>query len=260
KCLVMVTDGVCIGHPCCSQHNCKVPLHKSKDRFCPVHANLESVCSIVDCERPVLEGLLTCDNVEHQEIERLHREKGQSRFQLYQPPANAKKVRAKFTCSRTHNEQLAVAPCGMIIGWDMMFGAEGIASIAEFIKRTFRFKALKPDHIFFDNNCSLAQHIKLDPYFSNIGLTVDVFHFKSKHKETHTFCQEHCNPAVYPELIGEDGQGWFFNSSVAEQVNVWIGGYHAICREMLVDKYDFLLDQMILCRNRATRAKLEAQG
>lgn len=79
----MVTDGVCIGHPCFSQHNCKVPLHKSKDRFCPVHANLESVCLIVGYERPALEGLLTCDNVEHQEIERLHWKKEQSCFQLH---------------------------------------------------------------------------------------------------------------------------------------------------------------------------------
>ena len=121
-------------------------------------------------------------------------------------------------------------------------------------------EAIKPDHIFFDNNCSLAQHVKLDPYFDHIGLSVDVFHFKCKHKETHMFCQENCNPAAFPELISDDGKGWYFNSSVAEQTNVWIGGYHAMCREMLVDKCDFFLDQMILRRNRMMRAKLDAQG
>jgi hypothetical protein len=88
---------------------------------------------------------------------------------------------------------------------------------------------LKPNHIIFDNNCGLAQHVKGDPFFENIGLSVDVFHFKSKHKETHMFCQENCNPAAFPELLGIDGKGWFFNSSVAEQTNVWLGGYHAIC-------------------------------
>lgn len=47
------------------------------------------------------------------------------------PPATAnQKIRAKFTRSRTHNEQLAVAPCGMILGRDTMFGAEGVASVA----------------------------------------------------------------------------------------------------------------------------------
>ncbi|KAN0096936.1 hypothetical protein V8E55_001382 [Tylopilus felleus] len=311
KCSVAVMDGVCISHPCCSRHNCHVPLRSGKDCFCPIHARLENVCLIVGCERQVLEGHLTCKSAEHQEIERCHREKGQSCFQLRdrlqractahsashtstsralsqltanendneeftvhssghvtahsledvsthqdQPLANTRKVCAKFTRSRTHNGQLAVAPCGMILGRDTMFGAEGIASVAEFIKRTFHIEALKPDHIFFDNNCLLAQHVKADLYFCNIGLTVDVFHFKTKHKETHMFCQEHCNPAVFPELIGADGEDWFFNSSVAEQVNIWIGGYHAICRKMLVDKYDFFLDQMILRCNHATKAKL----
>ena len=41
-----------------------------------------------------------------------------------------KKLQAKLTCSQTHNEQLAIAPCGMILGRDTMFGAEGVASVA----------------------------------------------------------------------------------------------------------------------------------
>jgi len=52
----------------------------------------------------------------------------------------------------------------------------------------------------------------------------------------------------------------FFNSSIAEQTNVWLGGYHSICREMLVDKYNFFLDEMILRRNRMTREKLMKEG
>ena len=68
-----------------------------------------------------------------------------------------------------------------------------------------------------------------------------------------------CN--IYVCISGRfDGKGWFFNSSIAEQTNVWLGGYHAICWEMLVDKYDFFLDQMILHRNCITKAKLETQG
>ena len=46
------------------------------------------------------------------------------------PAIPHKKIRAKFTRSRTHNEQLAVAPCGMILGRDTMFSAEGVASVA----------------------------------------------------------------------------------------------------------------------------------
>jgi len=77
-----------------------------------------------------------------------------------------------------------------------------------------------PEHIFFDNNCSLAKVVKDDPVFQNVGLTVDVFHFKCKHQETDTFCQMHCNPAAYPELQGEGNKAWYFNSSVVEQ---WYG-------------------------------------
>ena len=81
--------------------------------------------------------------------------------------------------------------------------------------------------------------VATDLFFDDIGLSVDVFHFKSKHAVTNEFCQAHCNPAVFPELEGENGKPWYFNSSIAEQTNVWLGGYHAICHEMLVDKYNF---------------------
>jgi hypothetical protein len=125
------------------------------------------------------------------------------------------------------------------------------------IKRTFH-KDIKPEHIFFDNNCTLAKMVKDDPFFKEIGPTVDVF-FKSKHSENDLFCQQHCNPVAYPELIADDGS-WFFNSSIAEQTNVWLGGYHSICREMLVDKYIFFLDEMIRRRNNLTKERLAKQG
>ncbi|KAF8232728.1 hypothetical protein L208DRAFT_1270652 [Tricholoma matsutake] len=90
--------------------------------------------------------------------------------------------------------------------------------------------------------------------------TVHIFHFKSKHSISDTFCQQHCNPAAYPELLLEDDKCWYFNLSITEQTNVWLGGYHAICCEMLVDKYNFFLDEMILCRNMMTQEWLTKQG
>ncbi|SRR6266550_2671460 len=127
------------------------------------------------------------------------------------------------------------------------------------IKHTFH-KDIKPDHIFFDNNCTVAKAMKDDPFFQNIGLTVDIFHFKSKHSEQDIFCQENCNPSAYPELISEDGKGWYFNLSIAEQTNVWLGGYHSICHEMLVDKYNLFLDEMIMCKNWMTWEKLAKEN
>ena len=62
------------------------------------------------------------------------------------------------------------------------------------------------------------------------------------------------------ELRTEDDRGWFFNSSIAEQTNVWFGGYHAIIREMTSVLYDFFLDELIMQKNVLTRQKLEAKG
>ncbi|KAI0037501.1 hypothetical protein FA95DRAFT_94308 [Auriscalpium vulgare] len=90
-------------------------------------------------------------------------------------------------------------------------------------------------------------------------LPVDVFHFKSKHKESDEFCQKHCNPAMWPELSDDKGN-WVFNSSAAEQANVWMGGYLAIAREMLAYRFDFFFDEMIKRRNERVVAKLRATG
>jgi hypothetical protein len=73
------------------------------------------------------------------------------------------------------------------------------------------------------------------------------------------YCQQHCNPRAHPELRKPDGS-WYFNSSVAEQVNSWIGKYQSICREMVREKYEFFLDEMIIRRNRATLKKLQRGG
>lgn len=117
-----------------------------------------------------------------------------------------------------------------------------------------------PNHIFFDNNCQLAKIVKDNKAFKNVGLLVDVFYFNCKHSKKDTFCQLNCNPVSFPELLGQGGKAWYFNSSIAEQTNVWLGGYHSICWEMLIDKYDFFLDEMIMQRNRLTRVRLEKEG
>jgi hypothetical protein len=94
---------------------------------------------------------------------------------------------------------------------------------------------------------------------NKVGLPVDVFHFECKHSESDEQCQEHCNPASFPELIGPNNE-WIYNSSAAEQVNAWFGGFQGIVREMLVDRYNFFLDEMIAIRNRYTRMGLERRG
>ena len=80
------------------------------------------------------------------------------------------------------------------------------------IKRTYSMHGTMSDHIFFDNNCQLVKIIKNDSDFANIGLSVDIFHFKSKHKLTDTFCQENCIPASFPELKGLGASGKLENA------------------------------------------------
>ena len=67
-------------------------------------------------------------------------------------------------------------------------------------------------------------------------MTVDVFHFKCKHSEADVFCQIHCNPVRFRELINAEGK-WVFNSSAAEQANVWFGKFQSVVQDMPVIKY-----------------------
>ncbi len=78
-------------------------------------------------------------------------------------------------------------------------------------------------------------------------------------KESDGFCGEHCNPALWPELADDNGD-WVFNSSAAEQVNVWMGGFLPIVREMVAHRFDFFLDEMIKRRNEYVRKKLYNAG
>lgn len=193
------------------------------------------------------------------------------------------RIKARFTRRRTHNEQLFVRGCGVIPARATFNGSEAISAvkvsravvclyslsslltqmIQDMILAKYSIPGSMPNYIFYDNNCNLLRHIKNCPSevqerFKNTRLPVDVFHFKCKHKTTDELCQTACNPAAFPELT-VDGK-WTFNSSAAEQANVWAGGYHAILREMGSVKYSFFLDEMILCKNRVTVAKLRKAG
>lgn len=128
--------------------------------------------------------------------------------------------------------------------------------------RIFQEPQFLPRLLIYDNGCRLYVHCEAsgDTLHHHIGMPVDVFHWKSKHKKTDDACSIHCNPYNFPELLQDDKESWFFNTSVAEQTNVWMGGYHAILREMTGVKYDFFLDQSIMDKNELTRAKLAADG
>lgn len=95
-----------------------------------------------------------------------------------------------------------------------------------FVKKAFSVPgAHKPEHLIYNSNCDTKQQAlaQNDPYFKDMGMCVDIWHFLNRHKITHSFCQQHCNSADYPELLASDSK-WYFNTSIAEQTNVWLGG------------------------------------
>lgn len=129
------------------------------------------------------------------------------------------------------------------------------------LKQVFRAPGSMPDYFVYDNCCGVYNHLQStnDPLLKVVGFPVNAFHFDCKHKKTDVVCQEHCNPRKCPELIDVDGT-WYFNSSKCEQLNVWLGGYHAILREMNADRYEFLLDELIMRKNKLLKVKLERDG
>jgi hypothetical protein len=129
------------------------------------------------------------------------------------------------------------------------------------LKQVFREPGSMPEYLIYDNCCGVYNHLQAtsDPLLNTLGCPVDAFHFNSKHKATDIICREHCDPCKFPELVNSDGT-WYFNSSKCEQVNAWLGGYHAILREMGADRYNFLLDELIMRKNRGLILKLERDG
>jgi len=183
---VAVMDGITLGHPCCTVHNCKIQLTTARDRFCAEHRTMNSVCAVKNCTCGILEGKRTCGDPVHQEIEHVHCVRGQARFQLQErlkrarvahpndaiaedvdlatfaddddeqafeldehnrvlpdlspspagasepPPTSTsppqKRIAAQFGRKRTHNEQILVTPCGMILARETFYGAEAIST------------------------------------------------------------------------------------------------------------------------------------
>jgi len=115
---------------------------------------------------------------------------------------NRPQLKAQFGRRRTHNEQTLVRPCGVIFARATMFGAEAVSNFLVMVKNAFSVPgAQKPEHIFYDTNCDARQQAEKDEWFRDIGMCVDAWHFRNKHAVSHQYCQLHCNPAKYPELM-----------------------------------------------------------
>ncbi|KAJ7105049.1 hypothetical protein C8R43DRAFT_906802 [Mycena crocata] len=283
-----VHDGVTVRHLCCSVHDCREPLPSQQSHFCNTHQDRIKVCCVYGCNSLAEPGFRTCALRDHRDFQAQTEMQNTAMFQLHSrlraagisqtpaetpappsaaaPPeagASEPKVKGRMSRSWTHNEQLFVRCCGVILSRATFFGAEGITGVKAFLKGTFppEFPGSMPSYIFYDNNCQFLKHLRScgDTYFNNVGLPVDVFHFKCKHTIRDGFCQVNCNPARFLELIGENGK-WVFNSSAAEQANVWFGKFQNCVREMPVLRFNFFLDEMISIHNVKTVEELHKQG
>ncbi|EIW79756.1 hypothetical protein CONPUDRAFT_155153 [Coniophora puteana RWD-64-598 SS2] len=176
-------------------------------------------------------------------------------------PKQPKRFKILLARRRSCCEVTIVWPCGVILARATLVGAEAVSNVLDFVKRVFTIPgAQKPEHWIYDTACDAKRQAQNDPWWDDVGMCVDPFHLLNKHKETHEYCQLHCNPADYPELLSDDGKSWWFNSSIAEQVNVWLGSYHAMLREMTPTRYDFFLDEMVRLRNAEVVSLLKAKG
>ncbi|EIN11940.1 hypothetical protein PUNSTDRAFT_62687, partial [Punctularia strigosozonata HHB-11173 SS5] len=287
----VVTDGLTIGHPCCAVHNCQQPLPSAKGtRYCTTHQEREKKCAVDGCDAQAEPRHKTCSDRTHRSIEEYRylaiqqlnwlgsvststnqsenitevdkSTATQNIACIEKPNAGNRTLSAQFGRRRTHNEQLCVASCGVIRGRATFFGAEAVSSVLEFWDILFPTDESLPEVMWYDSNCRVSATLNASAKdkqqrYARIALPVDVFHFKSKHKVTDEWCGSHCNPYMWKELRTDDGRNWRFNSSAAEQANVWFGGYQAVVREMQVDRYNFFLDEMIKRRNRVIVAELK---
>ncbi|TFK78421.1 hypothetical protein K466DRAFT_579374 [Polyporus arcularius HHB13444] len=270
----LITDGISIGRPCCGVAHCTGELRTPRDHWCDAHQEQARWCVIAIF---TLRTRLQRAQVSHptdavspdapidNDIEVKILDNGATVECPEKPETGIRTARGKFGRNFTHNEQLLVRPCGMIQGRETFFGSETVPQVVDMLKKKHLMPGSMPRIVCYDNNCGLYKWCAAHAYEGEalhlkVGLPVDVFHWTCKHKKSDIECSVHCNPHMFPDIIGPDGKTWYFNTSAAEQTNVWFGGYHAIVHEMSADKYDFFLDEMILCKNKLTRAKLEDEG
>ncbi|KAH9853344.1 hypothetical protein C2E23DRAFT_728888 [Lenzites betulinus] len=286
-----VMDGVNVGHTRCNVEQCIRSLASPRDRFCPSHQNRTQICAIRGCEQACSDGFRTCLLVAHRALETSQQEiSNKAIFRLRARLRNATSVPAKSTSTPppsaaapalvppmklkssltrrwTYNEQLMVSCCGVIKSRATFYEAESLSNAyvcSRFVLATFppSFPRALPSYLFYDNNCLFLRHLRVigDTYITmSTGLPVDVFHAVNKHKDTDLFCQMHCNPAGFPELYNDQNE-WTFNSSAAEQANVWFGKFLSVVREMTEIHFNFFLDEMILIYNEEVVSRIARTG
>lgn len=160
-----VSDGITLGCPCCGVAHCDKPLETRNARFCKGHSYLHGQCAVAGCKANVATGRLSCEDPDHQALEDKYEARRKANFQLrhrskhnqvskpadeaddLEEPDNGEieevcpaskdpegngnlKLRGTFGRRQTHNEQIIVRPCGIIIARATFFGSESVPQVA----------------------------------------------------------------------------------------------------------------------------------
>lgn len=163
-----VTDGVTVCHPCCSELDCRIPLDNQRDCFCSQHSQqYQGTCCVTGCTRKAEQGYETCDTPTHRQFQLSRQEHNTAMFQLWSrlatagvasvqlagssniprpstftsdcPPHTATLettnpnsdlvIKGRISHCWTHNEQLFIKCCDVIISCATMFGSEGTMGV-----------------------------------------------------------------------------------------------------------------------------------
>ncbi|KAJ7349748.1 hypothetical protein DFH08DRAFT_1079096 [Mycena albidolilacea] len=86
-----------------------------------------------------------------------------------------------------------------------------VLALDEFWMKLWPTKTSLPNVLWHDNNCNIVKMLRNDPdehrrnYFENVALPVDVFHFKSKHKESDADCGEKSHDSTTIDTGRDEG-------------------------------------------------------
>jgi hypothetical protein len=156
-----------MGHTRCIVHDCRLPLMNQTHRFCSHHNNRRYLCSVYGCDSAADPGFCTCSKQSHRAWEETRSALPQLRARYQQagisevPRAgnltpthtvahavrsdnssitqenlpgssadeNARPIKGSASRKWTHNEQLFVRCCGVIISRATMYGSEGLTGV-----------------------------------------------------------------------------------------------------------------------------------
>lgn len=126
-------DGVTVGHPCCNEHDCKTPLSKVTDTYCHLHSGLLETCAIEGCRNRARPKRRTCSLASHQKEEASRKRRKQKKANWTdgvdaEDIGRGRRLKGSFGRRWTHNEQLIVRPCGVVISRATFYASESMSA------------------------------------------------------------------------------------------------------------------------------------